>query len=187
MRTDQRIWQVINPIFIRHRLDFIVNHFAYDNITWVKQPMVGRLDIKKFQKQLLSFTDFAQEYDLNQPIAPMLTKIGSLLGTSLRNPQCASLYTSWGSETPTGLELYHELEQWQQQLLTLDTHVRQKQWELLLSLENIMPWEQFNGFLAKLVWNIVRQYLGLPLAIIPIKQKQAYYSCLLANSDALLR
>jgi len=186
-KVKQRIWKAINPFFLSHRINFIADHFAYDAVIWNKKTQfVAGLDIQGFGCNVLqNFEDFSNNYNLDIDLFKALNDIGSLLDVRARNEKSASFYTSWGNEAPNGQKLKYKLDEWYKKSCTKQDS-RLLQWELLLEIENMAPWENYNSFLCKIVWNIIRHKLGMTLAMIPFSQKQAFYSELLYNSNIFL-
>ena len=184
----QRLWKTINPFFLSHQLDYIKNHLSYDKIFWnCLEENIETFNTQEFRSILKCFTDFAKKIDITQNISSCCVELGKLMGTSPRSTSCASIHTPWGSTAPDGQQLWKDMKDWQTKVL-LATHKTNRtiQWQLLLTLEGLMPWEQYNGFLTKLLWNIARFYFELPLAMIPIKNQVAYRQELIIFSDKLI-
>lgn len=182
-----RLWQTINPVFLSHQLNYIKNHLGYDMIFWDGHAQYVQLfDTKKFRHILRNFTNFAQA-NIKKDIFSCAVALGEIMGTAPRAMTCPGLYSAWGSVAPPGEELWKNMSVLYNKAITISSNQLQTaQWQLLLTLEGLMPWEQFNGFLTKLLWNVFRCYLGLPLAMLPIKNKDLYYRELIIFLDKLI-
>ena len=181
----QRLWKTINPRFLSHQLGYIKNHLNYDEISWdCHEKNIAMFDTQAFRNKLKCFLNFAEDIDITKNIHTCCIELGKLMGTSPRSVSCPSICTPWGSEAPDGKQLWEDMKVWQTKVLSATNKTnRAIQWQLLLTLEGLMPWEQFNGFLVKLLWNVARFYFGLPLAMVPIKNQKAYYKELIIFSD----
>lgn len=182
-------WRVINPFFLRHRLNFVKNLLYYDDIFWdCRKSRMLSIDIKFFLDALLDFKAFVADFNfLDTSPVFLLEKIGAKVGTHIRDEKDSGIYTPWGYLAPRGNQFIQELEKWHR--LTIKAIINkdvEKQWEVLLTLENLVPWEQYNGFLAKITWNFVRNQIGIPLAYVPIEQKAMFYKELLVFSDKII-
>lgn len=185
---NTRLWRAINPRFISNQLYYIKDHLAYDQVIWdYKKTSIGGLNISELRHILRNFSVYAAKIDITGDIQRAINLLGTLIGTTPRAPTCSSIYTPWRSLAPDGKQLQEKLLAWQNTVIqATPSTCKAIQWQLLLQLEGLMIWEQYNGFLAKLLWNLARSHFKLPLAIIPFKHKELYYHELLIFSDALI-
>lgn len=186
--THPRLWRAINPTFLSHRLAFVKNHLFFDDIFWNrKDSNLQGLDMALLCDTILQFKQFASQINMTENIYLCAAKLGNLMNTSPRNKLCPSINTKWGSIAPDGEKLWKDMEKWLDIVLTSPPNIRKAiQWELLLTLEGLMPWEQYNGFLTKLLWNLARYSWQLPLAMIKADNSGAYTKELIIYSDKLI-